>query len=108
MIFNPTSSHRRYSSRTSWNNWEATFGSQYLFGKLPRTDSEPSSTSSGTNGYGFSQRYQACIVYSLRNATTRSTKASGCSISGWCPRSEEHTSELQSPMYLVCRLLLEN
>src|SRR5437879_8984929 len=27
--------------------------------------------------------------------------------SGWCGRSEEHTSELQSPMYLVCRLLLE-
>src|SRR5437764_10766342 len=28
--------------------------------------------------------------------------------SGWCcERSEEHTSELQSPMYLVCRLLLE-
>src|SRR5437879_10970978 len=29
---------------------------------------------------------------------------------GWsirCVRSEEHTSELQSPMYLVCRLLLE-
>src|SRR3970040_3185338 len=31
---------------------------------------------------------------------------------GACPppgeaRSEEHTSELQSPMYLVCRLLLE-
>src|SRR5437762_2592494 len=25
---------------------------------------------------------------------------------GWT-RSEEHTSELQSPMYLVCRLLLE-
>src|SRR5437879_10182225 len=25
---------------------------------------------------------------------------------GW-RRSEEHTSELQSPMYLVCRLLLE-
>src|SRR5437764_4408997 len=27
--------------------------------------------------------------------------------SGRNPRSEEHTSELQSPMYLVCRLLLE-
>src|SRR5437762_8167837 len=26
---------------------------------------------------------------------------------GDCLRSEEHTSELQSPMYLVCRLLLE-
>src|SRR5437879_7889156 len=28
----------------------------------------------------------------------------GC---GRVARSEEHTSELQSPMYLVCRLLLE-
>src|ERR1017187_3707390 len=27
--------------------------------------------------------------------------------SGSLDRSEEHTSELQSPMYLVCRLLLE-
>src|SRR5437763_5794838 len=26
---------------------------------------------------------------------------------GIASRSEEHTSELQSPMYLVCRLLLE-
>src|SRR5437879_6781255 len=26
---------------------------------------------------------------------------------GTARRSEEHTSELQSPMYLVCRLLLE-
>ena len=25
----------------------------------------------------------------------------------WAPRSEEHTSELQSRLYLVCRLLLE-
>src|SRR2546425_13061859 len=25
----------------------------------------------------------------------------------WCSRSEEHTSELQSLAYLVCRLLLE-
>src|ERR1017187_5962737 len=28
-------------------------------------------------------------------------------LSGPVHRSEEHTSELQSPMYLVCRLLLE-
>src|SRR3712207_7389071 len=32
------------------------------------------------------------------------TGASGTMI---CPRSEEHTSELQSRQYLVCRLLLE-
>src|SRR5215216_6837827 len=29
------------------------------------------------------------------------------SSAGWSPRSEEHTSELQSPDHLVCRLLLE-
>src|SRR5690348_18148820 len=29
-------------------------------------------------------------------------------LSSWmCHRSEEHTSELQSPVHLVCRLLLE-
>src|SRR5437879_9749395 len=28
-------------------------------------------------------------------------------IANFLQRSEEHTSELQSPMYLVCRLLLE-
>src|SRR5437763_10039627 len=31
----------------------------------------------------------------------------GSKITGLKLRSEEHTSELQSPMYLVCRLLLE-
>src|SRR5437763_11052183 len=31
----------------------------------------------------------------------------GTAGAGGDPRSEEHTSELQSPMYLVCRLLLE-
>src|ERR1017187_11035495 len=30
-----------------------------------------------------------------------------CKMCRKSPRSEEHTSELQSPMYLVCRLLLE-
>src|ERR1017187_1691121 len=31
----------------------------------------------------------------------------GAFLFGAMARSEEHTSELQSPMYLVCRLLLE-
>src|SRR3712207_8734182 len=30
-----------------------------------------------------------------------------CGLVHHCPRSEEHTSELQSRQYLVCRLLLE-
>src|SRR2546422_7887716 len=29
------------------------------------------------------------------------------SVPPWCVRSEEHTSELQSRLHLVCRLLLE-
>src|ERR1017187_1604850 len=37
----------------------------------------------------------------------RNRGASGKCRSAPCGRSEEHTSELQSPMYLVCRLLLE-
>src|SRR5437762_1049948 len=36
-----------------------------------------------------------------------SSSPSGTSCPRSSERSEEHTSELQSPMYLVCRLLLE-
>src|SRR6266571_8571216 len=45
-------------------------------------------------------------LFRSRPARTRSTRSSpGC----WtcCSRSEEHTSELQSHVNLVCRLLLE-
>src|SRR3712207_8214156 len=38
-------------------------------------------------------------------------RGGSCALSPWCMdhvvRSEEHTSELQSRQYLVCRLLLE-
>src|SRR5207244_7092773 len=34
-------------------------------------------------------------------------RLSGYPMGGWRRRSEEHTSELQSPDHLVCRLLLE-
>src|SRR5437763_6014697 len=37
----------------------------------------------------------------------RATCATTSCAASPCSRSEEHTSELQSPMYLVCRLLLE-
>src|SRR5712671_7785199 len=38
------------------------------------------------------------------------TRSPPCGLESWIargPRSEEHTSELQSPDHLVCRLLLE-
>src|SRR5437879_7227154 len=39
-----------------------------------------------------------------KNATSTSNQSASFQLQA---RSEEHTSELQSPMYLVCRLLLE-
>src|SRR5437879_6866387 len=43
---------------------------------------------------------------SCRPGDTRERDLAPIGVSGEA-RSEEHTSELQSPMYLVCRLLLE-
>src|SRR3712207_8759808 len=45
----------------------------------------------------------ACLIR-LPSSSARSRRPSSCPGSG---RSEEHTSELQSRQYLVCRLLLE-
>src|SRR5437762_9510110 len=41
------------------------------------------------------------LLIAADRAARRSTRRA------WRPRSEEHTSALQSPMELVCRLLLE-
>src|SRR5256885_3878677 len=43
----------------------------------------------------------------LTRVTAQSVISRGRSIDGAAHRSEEHTSELQSPCNLVCRLLLE-
>src|SRR2546425_5252721 len=42
-----------------------------------------------------------------RRGGRRGATSGRCSGRGWTMRSEEHTSELQSLAYLVCRLLLE-
>src|SRR5258708_14225497 len=41
------------------------------------------------------------------SASARATRSSGPHSTPTARRSEEHTSELQSPDHLVCRLLLE-
>src|SRR3712207_7600760 len=43
----------------------------------------------------------------LRRAGPRAPRRPPCTRQPRGPRSEEHTSELQSRQYLVCRLLLE-
>src|ERR1017187_10576345 len=80
--------------------------------KLPDTGVAPTSfASSGPKlppasmwpaGFAFSMSTAyviACPLCRLRSCSSRIGKEKR--------RSEEHTSELQSPMYLVCRLLLE-
>src|SRR5207244_6469622 len=48
------------------------------------------------------------VLSSLRFALCAlAVTAGGCRRAGTAERSEEHTSELQSPDHLVCRLLLE-
>src|SRR5207244_7068272 len=54
----------------------------------------------------------ACSAYNLPTAGRRRGAAVVCKCllltrGMWDGRSEEHTSELQSPDHLVCRLLLE-
>src|SRR2546425_7628672 len=51
---------------------------------------------------------KTCLILRL-NGSSRTTRPSPeeSRIPGTPPRSEEHTSELQSLAYLVCRLLLE-
>src|SRR5947208_10892070 len=46
-------------------------------------------------------------VVGFSQATQKEVAGQGIQVTAFCPRSEEHTSELQSPDHLVCRLLLE-
>src|SRR5437762_7035196 len=67
--------------------------------RSPATASAPTSTSSGRTA----SPAWPCAPTPNRIPGGAPSRSSHCKL----PRSEEHTSELQSPMYLVCRLLLE-
>src|SRR3712207_7557430 len=68
-----------------------------------RTDFEASSETARSSQGSSVPRYFLAPASDLRTGTD-APSARNCS---WPPRSEEHTSELQSRQYLVCRLLLE-
>src|SRR5437879_10468368 len=56
---------------------------------------------------GRSRRaFPTSFAHRVASTTIRLCRLRSCCMPGLA-RSEEHTSELQSPMYLVCRLLLE-
>src|SRR5438552_11831820 len=52
----------------------------------------------------FRSRWRLCAMATMARVIAASPSLSPASRA---PRSEEHTSELQSPDHLVCRLLLE-
>src|SRR5690348_17996741 len=83
----------------------------------PRSTLFPYTTLFRSEALGSSQccrRWAAprttCSTSPTRSPTGRSRGSSTCSspsARGSRARSEEHTSDLQSPVHLVCRLLLE-
>src|SRR5437762_4328014 len=58
-------------------------------------------------GFTVLGRPRSARVGGLQDRAGRNAAAADAGAGGNARRSEEHTSELQSPMYLVCRLLLE-
>src|SRR5690348_11722423 len=82
-------------------------------GKPPRpATSHPRPRLASSSMYGRSDRWMRshCTTPLARNAITRMpaiTTPITCQELPNTSRSEEHTSELQSPVHLVCRLLLE-
>src|SRR5690348_17553718 len=67
-----------------------------------RRDGAAVGVSSRARGNGCARRGRAArseVQFDLQPTSGRQSFAD--------PRSEEHTSELQSPVHLVCRLLLE-
>src|SRR5687767_15325079 len=61
---------------------------------------------------GLHRTHGEALIYGRRrfNSSTQcctTTRLTGGAVPSRPPRSEEHTSELQSLAYLVCRLLLE-
>src|SRR5437762_7058351 len=55
----------------------------------------------------FHRLLMAAVLHLFKGGDPDLVRAAVERALGGGPRSEEHTSELQSPMYLVCRLLLE-
>src|SRR2546425_6251004 len=76
------------------------------------TQSSIVASRTGTNGTTSVAPIRGCSPVwrerSIRSVATRMAASAASTLaSGGATRSEEHTSELQSLAYLVCRLLLE-
>src|SRR3712207_7559011 len=73
-----------------------------LFRSLSRSTAKPQMASLGNTSRPSSTRRSRVVC-----CACQSTRPGRCTLWLGPSRSEEHTSELQSRQYLVCRLLLE-
>src|SRR2546425_4273439 len=74
----------------------------------PRSTLFPYTTLFRSHHPGHVWRVLRALGWSLQRPGRQSRERDEAAIAGWKrTRSEEHTSELQSLAYLVCRLLLE-
>src|SRR2546426_5083294 len=75
----------------------------------PRSTLFPTRRSSDLAGKSFFANVEAACDQIQRAVKARSFGRGEAAVAmrDWSERSEEHTSELQSPCNLVCRLLLE-
>src|SRR4051794_41753749 len=93
-----------------WDRWQAGEPMSSIGRRFDRESSSVFSVISPTGGIRPPDRHRAkqALGLSEREEISRwlSMRCSLRSIARF-PRSEEHTSELQSPVHLVCRLLLE-
>src|SRR3712207_7633643 len=80
-----------------------------LFRSDSRTSTCQRKLPGSSGGHTASVRATTCNVYRLRVIVPapKKTAVARATVLPHNPRSEEHTSELQSRQYLVCRLLLE-
>src|SRR5256885_9669064 len=79
-----------------------------LFRSSAGRNSTPQRHTASHRGSRRSNRFRPRRPRAPRGASAaRATHPPGILDRKWRPRSEEHTSELQSPCNLVCRLLLE-
>src|SRR5207248_6046245 len=96
------------SSRTRPPPRSTLFPYTTLFRSAGGTGRSSGEGSGGEGGRSSSEGGQGgCQAVSSRCARGASRRQEGRCRSGQGGRSEEHTSELQSPYDLVCRLLLE-
>src|SRR5438876_3800314 len=99
-----------FSSRRRHTRWTGDWSSDVCSSDLPCTSTAKASVPVWVTESSsvYQQVSQSRSVWPIAGVLSANRKLAGNGVRGdGSARSEEHTSELQSPVHLVCRLLLE-